>query len=567
MTGRQRRTTRTWRTSALAVAMSLVAVSCGDDGETASEEPEAPPAEWPTFGMALDNSRAAVDESVVGTDNVADLAPIWEVPDLDGFSGTPVIDDGVLYGGDWLGNVWARDPETGDLLWEEEIDGTNVRTAVALDDERVYVGTFGAQFAALDRESGDVLWEIPLDEHPMSSAFSAPIYVDGDVVGEESPDGLVIVGVGSYENMVATADEATFRGSVMALDPESGDEVWRYWTTTGDEEEGAGVGVWTTPAVDTERGHLYFGTGQHHAEPTSDRSDAVISLDVATGEEQWVYQYIEGDTWTAPDGGMDLDVSTPPNLFEVEGKDAVGAGNKDGTYKAIDRESGDELWSTDLTDGGPQGGAMNSAAVADGTIYVNSNDGGTNALLFALDADTGQELWSSPLDAGAMGPVTWANGVVYTTDQTGAVTGFDAENGDVLWTYQMDAESGAGVSVVDGTVYVGYGWWLVGRPEDAKGGVIAFRPGGGEDAPDADGTPDEELDAAAIFGQRCASCHGNDGSGNSGPALTDVGDRLSPEEQTEIISEGVGEMPAWEDTLSEEEIADIIDYLRDELAE
>lgn len=555
-------TARTRGAATLAVLALLVAASCGDDGDgEASDVTDAAPGTWPTLGLDLTNSRAALDESIIGPDNVADLAPAWELEDVMGYSGTPIIDDGVLYGGDWSGNVWALDPESGDTHWTQEIDGTEVRTAVALDDERVFVGTFGAQFAALDRESGEIVWEIRLDEHSFASAFSAPIHVD---TGEDG--GLVIVGVGSYENMVATADDATFRGSVVALDPETGEERWRYWTTTGDDEEGAGVGVWSTPAVDVERGVLYFGTGQHHAEPTSDRSDSVIALDVATGEEQWVSQFREGDTWTAQDGGQDLDVSTPPTLFEADGTDAVGAGDKNGTYKALDRETGEELWSVDLTDGGPQGGIMHSAAVVDGNLFVASNQEGTIAHLFSLDAATGSEHWSVELDGSMMGPVTWANGVVYTADNSATISGFDAEDGNLLWSHEVEGQSASGITVVDGTVYAGYGWWLVSASDDAKGGLVAFRPeetGTGDSTETAAGADEP----ATIFQQRCASCHGGDGSGATGPDLTDVDDRLPTEEQVEVIRDGRGEMPSWETTLSEAEIEALVDYMHNELGD
>jgi polyvinyl alcohol dehydrogenase (cytochrome) len=542
----------------------LVATSCGDDGDGTAAEAEDPPASWPTLGWALDNTRASTDESTLGPDTVADLAPLWEQPGLDGFSGTPIVDDGMLYGGDWAGNVWARDVETGDVVWEETIDGSRIQAAVAIDDERVYAGTFGARFAALDRESGDVVWDVPLDEdeHPFAASFGAPIHVET----EAGP--LVIVGVGSYENMIATADDATFRGSLVAFDPETGDEKWRYWTTTGDDEEGAGVGTWSTPAVDAERGLLYFGTGQHHAQPTSDRSDSVIALDVATGEEEWITQFTENDTWTLPDGGKDVDVGTPPSLFEVDGTDAVGAGDKDGTYKALDRESGDELWSKKLTDGSPQGGIMHSAAVADGSVFVASNQGGGNALLFSLDVDSGDEIWSVELGGSMMGPPTWANGVVYTADNSGTVSAFDAESSELLWSHEVESQSGSGIAVVDGTLYTGYGWWLVNPAEDQQGGLVAFGLAGtSEDSEDSDEVASGEIDAAEVFQQRCASCHSGDGSGGSGPDITDTDERLSADELTEVVTDGRGAMPSWEGTLSEEEIAAVVDYVRNELGD
>ena len=44
--------------------------------------------------------------------------------------------------------------------------------------------------------------------------------------------------------------------------------------------------------------------------------------------------------------------------------------------------------------------------------------------------------------------------------------------------YEVAFPAAGGIAVVDGTVYAGWGWWLAGAPDDAEGGLIAFRPGG-----------------------------------------------------------------------------------------
>src|SRR5690606_30104054 len=117
--------------------------------------------------------------------------------------------------------------------------------------------------------------------------------------------------------------------------------------------------------------------------------------------------------------GADADVGAMPNLFTVDGVDAVGVGDKAGTYRALDRETGEVLWERHLTEGGLQGGVMASAAVADGTIYVASNEASQDAVLFALDADTGEEVWRTEVGAHVTGPVTWANDVLYLADDAG----------------------------------------------------------------------------------------------------------------------------------------------------
>jgi polyvinyl alcohol dehydrogenase (cytochrome) len=549
------------RRAPLVAALVLLVAACGDDSGGASgaagdpdEEVEEVVTSWPTVGFDLANTRAVSDDSNLGPDTVGTLAPLWELDGIQGFSSTPLIEDGVVYGGDWAGDLHALDAATGDALWSTPLgEGGRIQASPALDDDRVFAANFAADMYALDRETGDVLWETSLDDHPYASAFAAPVHVDG----------LVVIGIGSYENMIVTADDASFRGSIVALDAETGDEQWRYWTTTGDDEEGAGVGVWTAPAVDTGRGALYIGTGQHHAEPTSERSDAIIALNLATGEEEWTYQFNEGDTWTARDGGTDHDVSASPTLFEIDGRDVVASGDKGGTYRAVDRDTGEEVWVSELTEGSPQGGVMSGAAYADGRLFVLSNFEGQAGGLFALDAATGETVWTEELDGAAMGPVTWVNGVVFAADNSATLSAFSAEDGDLLWSHEVDEQSATGFAVADDTVYAGYGWWLAAPPEDPVGGLIAFHLDGTSDGEAGDAGDTGEVDAATLFGRSCASCHGADGSGANGPSLVDVSERLDPDERRSVILEGRGAMAGWEGRLDDDEVEALVDYLED----
>ena len=52
-------------------------------------------------------------------------------------------------------------------------------------------------------------------------------------------------------------------GSIAAYDAGTGAEVWRFYATLADGTAGAGVGIWSTPAVDMKRGlgdRLLFGS-------------------------------------------------------------------------------------------------------------------------------------------------------------------------------------------------------------------------------------------------------------------------------------------------------------------
>jgi len=85
--------------------------------------------------------------------------------------------------------------------------------------------------------------------------------------------------------------------------------------------------------------------------------------------------------------------------------------------------------------------------------------------------------------------------------------------------------------------------------------------GDSEEAEDSEPAP-QVIDAAALYADKnCANCHGADREGGQAPAL--LPERLtSPAEQyIKTITNGSGQMPAWGDDFSQEEIAALVDWL------
>lgn len=93
-------------------------------------------------------------------------------------------------------------------------------------------------------------------------------------------------------------------------------------------------------------------------------------------------------------------------------------------------------------------------------------------------------------------------------------------------------------------------------------------------------TPDiaADADGAAIFAQFCAACHGQSGSGGSGPALQagtevaqfpEIADHIAfvtegsqPGTPYGTSGQGTGAMPGWGNTLTEEQIRAVVEYER-----
>ncbi|GAB3065804.1 c-type cytochrome [Salinicoccus sesuvii] len=77
---------------------------------------------------------------------------------------------------------------------------------------------------------------------------------------------------------------------------------------------------------------------------------------------------------------------------------------------------------------------------------------------------------------------------------------------------------------------------------------------------------DSELAMEVYQNNSCVQCHGQDMEGASGPALTDVGNRLSEDEIRNVIEEGPGAMPSGLVT-DEEELDAIVQWLASQTGE
>lgn len=84
---------------------------------------------------------------------------------------------------------------------------------------------------------------------------------------------------------------------------------------------------------------------------------------------------------------------------------------------------------------------------------------------------------------------------------------------------------------------------------------------------DPDDSADEDLPGASTYTSRCAPCHGSSGGGTGdGPALTAAVPRMTDDEIVAIIRNGRGRMPAFT-SLSDEQVTDVVAFLRVEFGD
>jgi polyvinyl alcohol dehydrogenase (cytochrome) len=475
---------------------------------------------WPFAGHDLKNTRDAKTETTIDPTNVSDLTVKWVVETGGDVSATPAVDKAYVYVPDWAGNLFKINRETGAVVWTRQISeytgipGDFSRATPAIDGNKLIFGDQGgklfqgATLMAVSKQTGDLIWSTKIGQHPASVVTQSAV-----IYGNQ-----VFVGVSSSEELFATDPDypcCSFRGSVAALDVNTGEILWQTYTTP---DGYSGVSVWgNTPVVDPKRGSLYVTTGNNYTVPQdvldcvamnegdpdavqacitpTDYFDSILALDLTTGAVKWDTQALPFDAWTVaclfPDeapqsancttpAGPDLDFGEGPALFKASAdggmpRELLGAGQKSGQYWALDPDTGEVVWVTKAGPGGVLGGLIWGSAVDGERIYVaNGNtarvpwtlvDGKKIDYGFwsALDATTGEILWQTPDPIPGnvnQGPVTVANGVVFacSLDVDGHMYAMDAATGQVLWGLASGGSCNAGAAVVDGTVYWGSGY-------------------------------------------------------------------------------------------------------------
>ena len=145
---------------------------------------------------------------------------------------------------------------------------------------------------------------------------------------------------------------------------------------------------------------MYVTTGDNYSDPASLTSDAVVALDLRTGDVLWSKQFTPNDAWNAgceleddtncPGGarGPDLDFASSPILrIMPDGRRIILAGQKSGVMHAIDPDrNGEILWQERVGKGGLVGGIQWGSAADAKQVYVALSDIGLRAI---RDSDIG----------------------------------------------------------------------------------------------------------------------------------------------------------------------------------
>ena len=420
--------------------------------------------DWVLPGRDYDNSRATTDSSI-NAGNVSQLDVAWTAPLAGSLSTVPLIVGDTIYVQDGAGEIAALNRANGKERWKTEAYGSMIGpSGVAVANGRVFAvhGTTGV--VAVNADDGKELWVRKLTRTPTEG-----IDIQPTVIGDLVLVSTVPIGTGIY-----TGGD---RGVIHALDVATGDVRWKFDTVKsanlwGNPAVNSGGGAWYPPAIDTERGAVYWGIANPAPFPGTPEfpngssrpgpnlySDSAVNLDVKNGKLRWYHQVHPHDlfdrdlvhTMIAHDGDDDIVIAT--------GKGAVVVG--------LDPEKGTALWRTKVgvhkndelpsltgpTEVAPGtfGGVLTPPATADGVVYVatvnapvtlkpnetayfGAEFGQQDGEIVAIDATTGAIVWHTTVPGDPLGATAVVNDLVFTALFDGQLVALERTTGKIVWT-------------------------------------------------------------------------------------------------------------------------------------
>ena len=265
--------------------------------------------QWTGWSPATTNTRfQPADQAGLSASDLPRLKLKWAFgfPDASVAWSHPTVAGGRLFVGSQNGTVYSLDAKTGCIHWTFSAAG-GVRTAIGRG-----AGRRLASRRVLRRHRGQRLRPRCGDRTPTVDAARRRSPVARITGSPTFFEGRLYVPVSSYEEAQGADPQypcCTFRGSISALDAESGAVDWKtYMIAEPPQRRGtstagvplwgpSGAGIWSAPTVDAARRALYVATGNAYSAPRTSSSDAVVALDLATGAIRWTRQVTPNDVY------------------------------------------------------------------------------------------------------------------------------------------------------------------------------------------------------------------------------------------------------------------------------
>jgi quinohemoprotein ethanol dehydrogenase len=319
---------------------------------------------WLSYGRTQSETRYSPLKQI-DTTNAKRLGLAWSyVMGAGGGNqeGTPLMWNNTLYGITSWSVVFALDARTGKELWrwDPEVNQTTVRPVIccgnvnrglALYNGMIIAPAIDGRLFALNAQTGKPVWETRV------------VYTQDQYTLTMAPriaGGKVIIG--------ASGGDKPTRGQFVAVDAQTGQLAWRFYTVPGDPSKpfeneamraaaktwggdfyknGGGGAVWDGFAYDPEANLVYVGTG--NAEPWVQKfrgaqnvdnlyTCSILAVDLTTGKLKWYYQTVPNDNWDYDNVQqlMLLDLNINGRMRKV-----ITQAPKNGFYYILDRVTGE----------------------------------------------------------------------------------------------------------------------------------------------------------------------------------------------------------------------------------
>ncbi|WP_299819135.1 methanol/ethanol family PQQ-dependent dehydrogenase [uncultured Jannaschia sp.] len=308
----------------------------------------------------------------INADNVGDLQVAWSFSTgvLRGHEGGPLVVGDIMYvHAPFPNTVYALDlNEDGRILWKYEPQQDpdvipimccdTVNRGVAYGNDTIFLAQADTTLVALDAQTGEVKWTVSNGDPTKGESITATPMVVKD---------KVLVGISGGEFGV--------RGHLTAYDIETGEQVWRAYSTGPDEEmlvdpentthlgepigenssleswEGdqwqiGGGTTWGWFSYDPELDLVYYGTGNPSTwnpaqRPGDNRwSMTIMARDPDDGMAKWFYQKTPHDEWDYD--GVNENILVDQEI-DGEMRKLLVNFDRNGFVYTMDRESGELL--------------------------------------------------------------------------------------------------------------------------------------------------------------------------------------------------------------------------------
>jgi outer membrane protein assembly factor BamB len=342
------------------------------------------------------------------------------------------------------------------LAWTTYIPGGG-RTGIGTTygDGKVFAGSFENQQLALDAKTGEVLWTT-LTKGPMifSGAYSEGRFFRGGTDDNtmycfNATNGKIIWSYtpatdGYFATRCAVAYGMVYQlnkdGNLYAFDVGTGELVWKY--------QGPGTMLWSGHPTVAD-GKIYATTGQAAQYGGEVGVSEFSCLNAYTGEVVWELPIealapresvavaygnlylIPGNVTTAVDAISGSEYTTLDEVWAI-GADTIPVSSwpmwrADAAHSSTAQVGPSNLsvaWKFTTN-----GAIISSPSVADGIVYVGSQDKN----IYALGAWSGQLIWNFTTRNSVESSPAVASGKVYTGGDDGYVYCLDAYKGNLVW--------------------------------------------------------------------------------------------------------------------------------------